>query len=772
MTWWQNDPVAPARAAPAANWWDRDPLAKSQEQLVNERADAMIPRPEGVGEAPQARLGDQLKPLFGGHNPVAEVADLVYPQISPEDQAFRDSRGVAERALDTAAFAASAPVRMLTRGEYGLGDVVNYVSPAAGEPIQQAEADFARANGPALNAVAAFGEVTAGLPLGTGPVVSAPARARMVPRQPVPQTELLPARAAAAANDLQAFERQNVRPFGPAFGQGPIAASAKQLSEMPLVGQPVRDALEESITGLRDRVHAVADDIAPQASYEQAGSRMQMGLDRFRTRGANQIEPGALEQINVPAYGTRNVVEHMSQGAARDAAAAAPLRPALGANLTETATGTIVNSDMGITNRVVRRGVEDMTDDELFRLINTPSDQTSFAARQEGLYERAWRMVPGMERSNGTQNPNLVAAHNTRQAMRDLDTQIANDISGQTQIGGPLAERLRNVNAANFPIEDLRAIRTEVGRALNEGNPLKQSLDRSQLKRLYGALSEDIGVGLDTLANRAITRTQATNGPNPVVDADTARIAAGARRAMREADLYTRMGMGQIDRFLEVIGADSPEAAARTMVRAAYDGDKGNARRFRGVMNSLRAEERSEFSSLVLRELGTPAASARGLSEELGFSVSSFVTNWSRMSEEARGLLFLGEQRAAINDLVAIGHRMANVEALANTSRTATNAAGLGTLSAAAMGVASGNLALVLGPALAQTGLSLLLSRPAYARWAVRYANLRAVALRSPQGAKAQIEQHVRTLRNLAEFDPQLAAIAAGIAADNGLDAD
>lgn len=772
MTWWQNDPVAPAAAKPAANWWDRDPLAKSQEQMVNERADAMIPRPDGVGEAPQPRLGDQLKPVFGGHNPIAEVADLVYPKISDEDQAFRDSRGMSERALDTAAFAASAPVRMLTRGEYGLGDVVSYVSPAAGEPIQRAEEDFARANGPMLRAMAAAGEVSAAVPPGTGPALSGPLRSRIVDRPPTPQTAMLPERAVSAANDLQAFERQNVRPFGPAFGQGPIAAASKQISELPFIGQPVRDALEESITGLRDRVRTVADDISPQASYEQAGSRMQMGLDRFRTRGADEIEPGVLENINVPAYGTQHVVENMSRGAAAEAAAAAPLRPALGANLTETARGTIVNSDMGITNRMVRRGVEDMTDDELFRLIDAPSETTSFAARQEALYERAWRMVPELQRSGGTRNANLVAAHNTRRAMVDLDNQIANDISGQAKLSGGLAARLRNAAAANFPIEDLRAIRTEIGRSLSEGNPLKQSLDRSQMKRLYAALSEDIGVGLDTLASRAIVRSQPNNGSAPIVDPDLARRSAGARRAMREADLYTRMGMGHIERFLQVVGADSPEAAAKTMVRAAFDGDKGNARRFRGVMNSLRPEERNEFSSLVLRELGTPNPSARGFTQEQGFSVSSFVTRWNAMSEEARALLFRGEQRAAINDLVAIGKRLADVEALANTSRTTTNAAGLTTMSTVAMGVASGNLALILGPALAETGLSVLLSRPAYARWATRYANLRAIALRSPSGARAQIAQHVRTLRNLAAFDPQLATIAAGVAADNGLDED
>lgn len=729
-------------------------------------------RGEKNAETPKGRFGDFLKPVFGGHNPIAETADLVWPEISEEDQAFRDSRGLGERVLDTANFVGSLPVRMLTRGEYGAGDVVGSVVPGAGEVIGQREANFARANAPMLRTIAAAGEAAAAIPPGAGSAMTAGRQAETATQAAYSQR--IPAAARAAAEDAAAFDRQGVRPFGPAFSQGPMAATAKQLSEVPVVGAPVRNALEESITGLRDRVNAVADQIAPEADFAQAGSRLQSGLDRFRSAGVSELEPGAVAPHG-PVNRAVPLQDRMSRGAA-DARREADTIRAVDPSLAETQTTrgvTVPPAGSRSQTMTARANAADFSDAEIASFIRAPAADTSFAARQEALYERAFRMIPDMRRVDGSANPNVISAVNTRAALREIDANIANDIAGTGgEVRGALAERLRNPNAGNFSLAQLRAMRTEIGRALSSGNPLQQTLHRTHLNRLYSALSRDIETGLQTLADRAVVRTRVGNNSGNAVDAETARRAAGALRAFRVADRYTRLGMRNIERFIKVVGAESPEAAARTLVRSALDGDRGNVSRFRTVMTSLRPEERNTFSALVLRELGAPAGSARGLAEEIDFSVASFLTRWRNLSVEARRTLFPQEQAAAIDDLVRIAGRLANVEALANTSRSATNAIGLGSVLTGGLSYGTGGLEGLIGYAGSAYGLSVLMSRPSYARWAVRYAELRADALRSPRGAQARIRSHIGTLLNWAGRDPHLATIAAGIAADNGMEAE
>lgn len=750
---------------------EHDPFASARSQVDIENA--MVPRPDIQVQTVPPRFGDALKPVFGGHNPVAEISDLVWPSITPEDQAFRDARGVGERVKDTAAFAAGVPVRLLSGGKYGVSDTLSYFGfPEAAMSVGQSEADFARANDPMLRTMGAIGEVSAAYPAGfvhgaTHPISST----RAVP-SPAPQTGRIAGQAVSAARDLEAFNRQSVRPFGPAFSQGPLAAAAKQLSEVPFLGAPVRNALEDSITGLRDRVSSVADEIASAATYERAGARIQSGLDRFRSAGVRDLEPGILDEIEAPSSRSVPYQSQMSRGAMTAANDAQTIRAANpGLNITETATGVQVPAARPLSQTLTTRtDATDLTNDAIFRLINTPAAETSFAARQEALYERAFRMVPDMNRINGTRNPNMIAAVNTRSALREIDQNIANDVSGSSgRISGDLADRIRNAQSGNFGLDQLRAMRTEIGRALSQGNPLQQTLNRSHLKRLYSAMSQDIERGLETLANRAVVRTQSGGNAGDRVAIEDARMATGALRAFREADRYTRLGMRNIERFYKTLNVENPEAAAKSLVRSALDGDKGDIRRFRSAMAALRPEERNTFSSLMLRELGRPVASARGLVEDIEFSPQSFVTRWRSLSPEARNLLFAGEHQRAINDLVRIADRMANVEALANSSRSTTNAIGLGSVMTGIGSYGAGGLEGLLGYAGSGAALSVLMSRPSYAKWAVAYARTRAQALRGPRSARTAIVGQVRKLQRMAETDPQLAAIAAGAAADNGI---
>ncbi len=176
----------------------------------------------------------------------------------------------------------------------------------------------------------------------------------------------------------------------------------------------------------------------------------------------------------------------------------------------------------------------------------------------------------------------------------------------------------------------------------------------------------------------------------------------------------------------------------------------------------------NDVGAAVIRQLGEPIGSARGSVQEIGFSPSSALTRWNNMSPEARSLILGHDHAQALNDWFRITNRLANVEALANTSRSGTH------LTNAIIGLGSAGMALnghtaLLGAALtAGGGLSLLLSRPAYVRWVIKYAQLRAAALRAPVNSTApRMAVLINQLGQMATKDPQLLPMVHAIAAEN-----
>ncbi len=569
-------------------------------------------------------------------------------------------------------------------------------------------------------------------------------------------------RATAAVDDAQAHSDLGVRPFGPSFNQGPVASIGKQLTETPFVGAPLRNNLDETMQDAATAATGIANRVSPTATAESAGGAVQRGLERMATAGMDDLEPAVLQRLNVPTVAQVPRRQVMSAGAAQVAQQAAPIRAQIGANTAQTTRGAMVPAARPLSQTLTTRTTPEMLDDaQLGRLIRAPAEQTSFATRQEALYERAWRMIPDMLRSNGSANPNVVAAVNTRQAMNEIDGAIASQIGGQRTIGGDLAERLRSAQAANFPLSDLRAIRTEVGRQLR-GNalPTENTLNRTQLKQMYGALSRDIETGIETLANRAAIQARQLGTPEAI---QTARQAAGALHAMRTADRYTRQGMERMDRFMAVMRAESPEAAARRLVQASLSGTRGNARMVRAALNSLRAEERAEFGSLVVQEMGRPVASARGIVQEVGFSPQSFVTRYQAMSPEARDMMFPAEHQRAINQLFRVASRLANVEALTNTSRTGTNTINMTGGLAGVGSMVRGDFATPLAIGASGLATSVLMSRPTYVAWMTRYIQMRAAVRDGTARGLAPLIRHVAGLEDLAHRNPILAPVHADV---------
>lgn len=743
--------------------------------------------------------------------------------------------------------------------------------------------------------------------IATNPVTG-PARVM----QPMAKSQLAAERAATALEDAKAFEAGGVRPFGPAFSSGPVAATAKQLSEAPFIGTPVRNALEDSIRGAKDFGADVASRFGAAQSPEDAGRVIQQslagglqdtqgqvgavvdqlrrgrgvptaddvglsiqdGLARHRGDGLTSLDPRTVENLGINPFAPAQ--RPISAGANQidRIAEAQPIRDSLGGGMTTTTRGVVVPMARGREQTyLARTDVSDLSQAELNRLVRAPSNQTSFQARIEGLYERAYRMIPNQFRIDGSRNPQQLPAHNMRQALSQMGDNVVDSISGQTKFGGDLAEEIMNVNRGNYSLDDLRAMKTEIGRAIGDTSVLeKTTLSKTQLKTLYAAAARDIENGVMDLANRAYLHVNDRNNSSRVT-ADMARQADGALRALKLADRYMRAGVARMERFQKVLQADTPETAAKRLVAAAQGRGRGDINMLRTGLAVLRPEERADVAALVLDQMGLPKAhvrgmaqaaqfapdeflrnwnsldprarellfrgqhmqeisdvlgkaerwmkikslfnvedpadlykqvsaaafergsganekiktlgkiltesekgdiassiilklgepinSAKGLSQEINYSVGSVGTRWNALSDTAKDVFFAGPHRKALDDYTRVANRLGSVEALANTSRSFTNTMGVGSLAAGATATATGQIAPLLAVLAATGAAAILFSRPAYVTWATKYAQLKAAALQAPPAvALPALAAHAERLAIMAKQDPRLIPLA------------
>lgn len=516
-------------------------------------------------------------------------------------------------------------------------------------------------------------------------------------------------RAEDISEDVAAHERLGVRQFGPGFSEGPVASVAKQLSETPVLGRPVRNALEESISDVARASDDIAGRFGSTATADEAGLVAREGLDRFR-----------------------------------DA------RP----------------------TDVVERAVGGYTQAERAQIIAAPVRDTSLKTKQAALYEQAWSRIPE-EMQQGRAVQGLPRVHGSMPATRTLleDIQGRNlrminasrpgaEAAAQPVTGGGLLGRM--IEAMQNPqwnasLQTMRDIRSEFRRlASGMADTEKNVLRASDIERLQGTITRDM-IGL---LERNVERYRGLGQNN---------VASNMERAIREfrqADRFTRAGAQRMETIEKLFNADSATALYRNIARSALGGTSGDVNKLRVLSKTLRREEMDEIAAYTLRAMGEPVPSARGIVQDVGFSPSSFMTRLNRMEPEARRLIFGNDHVQALNDLGRVVNRLANVEALANTSRSGTNVLNLGGMLAGGGALASGQWESALGIAATGAVASVLFSRPSYVRWVQGYALLKAAAAQAPSKVGPSLTAHVGRLEHMARGDPALLPIVGRLRVD------
>jgi hypothetical protein len=143
------------------------------------------------------------------------------------------------------------------------------------------------------------------------------------------------------------------------------------------------------------------------------------------------------------------------------------------------------------------------------------------------------------------------------------------------------------------------------------GSELVTDIPRAQVKRLYGGLTAD----MQGAAQEA--------GPDAV-------------QAFNRASNYYQAGMKRMDVLSDVLDKNGgPEQ----VFNGAMAGTKDGATRLRAVMQSLQPEQQQVVASTVFKRMGQATAGNQNAAGDI-FSPETFLTNYNRMSPEAKSALF------------------------------------------------------------------------------------------------------------------------------------
>ncbi len=249
---------------------------------------------------------------------------------------------------------------------------------------------------------------------------------------------------------------------------------------------------------------------------------------------------------------------------------------------------------------------------------------------------------------------------------------------------------------ATLQYDEVRKLRSQLGAMLS--NPsLVADIPRGEVKRVYGALSEDI-------------RALAANSGQE------------AAQAFNRANTYTKAGHERIDDYLEGI---AKKVNPDEVFKAIAKGGEG-VKRLTSIKRSLKPDEWDVVVSNVISRLGRayPGQQIAEGEQAAGdvFSIAKFATDWEKLGP-ARKVLFTGTENTNkyANDLNAIARAAGAYKQAAsqgaNYSGTAQAGARLGAASGLATSIFTGQplvAAAVLGSIGSNYAASSLMTNPRF----------------------------------------------------------
>lgn len=373
--------------------------------------------------------------------------------------------------------------------------------------------------------------------------------------------------------------------------------------------------------------------------------------------------------------------------------------------------------------RGVQRGAQEFVSGEKAAVsaddtIRLPTRATSLTQKADALYGRVGAMIDKTA---------PIALDNTVAALEGVGKRFgSNPEFGATLVDPKFAswaEKLKTSGTLTW--DELKEFRSYIGRKIAQPMVVAD-IPRADLKNLYAGISKDLSKAALDLGGPA------------------------AQRAYARADKYWSAGMGRVERAIsDVLKVDNPEAAYQQIISAAQArGSRADIGKLYALRRSLSDEEWSDVASTVINQMGRKTPGASDPLSATNFSPVTFVTEYQKLSDEAKALLFRStgnaELKKSLDSLVNVAAAQKNFERLANVSGT-----GREVLTGTALVGGWANLPATLAALGSVYGAGQLMMWPPFVRWLTATNSIK---------TPAAMAAHVARLSGLATKQPELAA--------------
>ena len=328
--------------------------------------------------------------------------------------------------------------------------------------------------------------------------------------------------------------------------------------------------------------------------------------------------------------------------------------------------------------------------------------------------------------------PNLSARLANRE-LSELQVALGDDLASQN---GQFRTLMNEAQNGTLPYEALKALRTRIGEKIADAG-ISPDIPTAQLKKLYGALSQDINAAVQASGNR------------------------NAAQALSRADSFYKAGMKRIEQVSSVVERNG---GTEKVFGAAMNGTRDGATTISAVMKSLDPEGQRMVASAVLRRMGKANP---GNQNDLGevFSSERFLTNWNTMDRAARGALFNRMGPEYVRNLDAIAKTASNIregsKVFANPSGTSVGVAQMSAGAAFVYSLAKmdfGTAGIIAGSTAGANLSARLMTNPRFVNWLAK----------QTQVAPGAIESQLLALERMgdANKDPDLKEAAKALRSD------
>lgn len=755
--WWKSAPVVAAESAPAADQGTQQPDQSEPTRAQQDmRGLGLGARAVTEGAAsPLTFLGDTLnRGVNLGIRGVNALTGAHIPQFGMPSQAVRNaltSAGLPQPATPTERVLGD--IQAGATGALTGAGLAGGLSRFSANPVTQ-NVLAQLAERPRMQAVsAATGAGAAGVTReeGGGPVAQllASLAGGLAP------SSMIAAGAAATRNALRGSSENipgmldRMKTFEeagstrPSMGQVSESRNAQALesllSKTPGGAGQMAKRAEQQAEEIGARATKIADDLSPNATPSVAGRTIEKGLsgpggfvDRFK-----QGQKALYDKLD-------SFIKPQTQVKVSNTA------KALG-SMNEDIKGAEALSRFFKNRKIqdIEAALKEDTAGTSAGVMVVPPNATTAEARaaaSHGLLKRRPEEVrPGQAelygRSARVRNPYTgKVSDSTRMAGRVPSVTVEPNSAATPGYSGGKTVPVPGGSPTNqLPYEALKKLRTLVGNEISDSS-LSSDVPRSKWKSLYAALSKDLDAAAKETGNPA------------------------AVKAMERANAFSRAGHARIEDVLDKVAKqDIPEKVFKSAVNPA-DMQAG-ATKIGSIMKSLTPAERDVVKSAFIRRMGLASAGQQGAEGER-FSTQTFLTNWNKMSPQAKSVMFSGQDgrlRISLDQIAKASESIkSGSKVFSNPSGTSHATAQIGLAGGIAGSIASGHIGVAAGLIGGAAGANLtarLMTYPPFVQWLAKSTRLSPAAVpaavsslqrsmqSAPDDVKQDAESYLKTLK-------------------------